>query len=162
MKKIVSLLVICLLSVSLLIGCSIPTQKNTAMQKREASQAEFLQNVNTDATTREDRKEIADPVSRDGMQVEKKAATDIAAASGIANAHRTLCNTCGDDDCDDGIYCDDADERKENLRDTENRKKGTPCEVCGEYDCGNGGFCDVHRDDHKGDHHGRHGRHHKE
>lgn len=53
-----------------------------------------------------------------------------------------LCPICGDDDCDDGKYCDDADEKAENLREAENRKKGTPCPVCGDYDCDDGRYCD--------------------
>ena len=53
-----------------------------------------------------------------------------------------LCPVCGDDDCDDGAYCDDADERAENLREAENRKNGTPCKTCGDYDCDDGAYCD--------------------
>ena len=53
-----------------------------------------------------------------------------------------LCPVCGDDDCDDGIYCDDADEREENLREEENRKNGVTCPVCGDHDCDDGEYCD--------------------
>ena len=78
----------------------------------------------------------------------------------------TLCEICGDDDCNDGKYCDDADDLAENLREAENRKNGTPCEVCGEYDCDDGKYCDDRWDDDHDhdddDHHGHHGRHHKE
>lgn len=58
------------------------------------------------------------------------------------NTTPTLCPICGDDDCDDGIYCDDADEKAENLREEENRKNGVSCPVCGEYDCDDGEYCD--------------------
>ena len=79
-----------------------------------------------------------------------------------------LCQTCGDDDCDDGIYCDDAHEKQENLREAENRKNGTPCQTCGEYDCDDGAYCDDwddhddrdDRDDHDDHDDHRHGRHH--
>ena len=53
-----------------------------------------------------------------------------------------LCQICGDDDCDDGAYCDDGDELAENLQEAENRKNGTPCKICGEYDCDDGAYCD--------------------
>ena len=54
----------------------------------------------------------------------------------------TLCPICGDDDCDDGKYCDDADELEENLREQENREKGIRCSICGDYDCDDGEYCD--------------------
>ena len=54
----------------------------------------------------------------------------------------TLCPVCGDDDCDDGEYCDDADELAENLREQENKKNGVRCEICGDYDCDDGKYCD--------------------
>ena len=53
-----------------------------------------------------------------------------------------LCPVCADDDCDDGKYCDDADEKAENLREAENRKNGVRCSVCGDYDCDDGKYCD--------------------
>lgn len=53
-----------------------------------------------------------------------------------------LCPICADDDCDEGAYCDDADDKTENLREYENRKNGTPCQICGDYDCDDGDFCD--------------------
>lgn len=53
-----------------------------------------------------------------------------------------LCPICADDDCDDGNYCDDADEKAENLREYENRKNGVHCPVCGDYDCDDGAQCD--------------------
>ena len=53
-----------------------------------------------------------------------------------------LCPTCGDDDCDDGEFCDDADELAENLREQENREKGIRCSICGDYDCDDGEYCD--------------------
>jgi hypothetical protein len=70
-----------------------------------------------------------------------------------------LCPVCADDDCDDGKYCDDWDDKAENLREQENRKNNTPCTVCGEYDCDDGKYCDdwderYERDDDR--HHGRH------
>ena len=167
MKKIVSLLVICLLSVSLLIGCSIPSQKNTAMQKWEVSQGELLQNVNTDATAREERKETMDPGHPKELQTEGRTVGDAAVVSEMANLPATLCETCGDDDCDDGIYCDDADELAENLWEAEQEKKGTPCKICGQRDCDDSPYCDDYWDDEDCDddddhHHGRHGRHHKD
>ena len=54
----------------------------------------------------------------------------------------TLCPVCGDDDCDDGKYCDDADELEENLREAENKKNGVRCEICGDDDCDDGIYCD--------------------
>lgn len=53
-----------------------------------------------------------------------------------------LCPVCADDDCNDGKYCDDADDKAENLREYENRKNGTPCAICGDYDCDDGKYCD--------------------
>ena len=53
-----------------------------------------------------------------------------------------LCPTCGDDDCDDGEFCDDADELAENLREQETREKGIRCSSCGDYDCDDGEYCD--------------------
>ena len=52
------------------------------------------------------------------------------------------CPVCYDDDCDDGKYCDDWDDRAENEREAERRKNGTPCTVCGDYDCDDGSYCD--------------------
>ena len=74
------------------------------------------------------------------------------------------CPICYDDDCDDGKYCDDYDDREENLREAERRKNGTPCAVCGDYDCDDGKYCDdwddrYEKDDDDDDDH-RHGRHH--
>ena len=54
----------------------------------------------------------------------------------------TRCPVCYDDYCDDGAYCDDWDDRAENLREAENRKNGTSCPVCGDYDCDDGAYCD--------------------
>ena len=71
-----------------------------------------------------------------------------------------LCPTCGDDDCDDGEYCDDADELQENLREEQPKStepkptepkptepkptKPTPtlCPICGDDDCDDGENCD--------------------
>ena len=66
----------------------------------------------------------------------------------------TRCPVCYDDDCDDGIYCDDAHEKAENLREQENRQNGIRCSVCGDYDCDDGAYCDDW-DDRYDDHHGR-------
>lgn len=63
-----------------------------------------------------------------------------------------LCPVCADDDCDDGKFCDDADEKAENLREAENRKNGVRCSVCGDYDCDDGKYCDDWDDRHD-DHH---------
>ena len=52
------------------------------------------------------------------------------------------CSVCGDYDCDDGAYCDDWDEKAENLREQENIRSNTTCEVCGDYDCDDGAYCD--------------------
>lgn len=54
----------------------------------------------------------------------------------------TLCPVCGDFDCDDGKYCDDADEKAENLQKLENLKNGVGCPTCGELDCDDGKYCD--------------------
>ena len=67
----------------------------------------------------------------------------------------TQCSICGDFDCDDGAFCDDWDEKAENLREQENIRNDPPCNICGEYDCDDGAFCDdwddrrEHNDDHK-------------
>ena len=53
-----------------------------------------------------------------------------------------LCPTCGDNDCHDGQFCDDADELEENLREQENREKGIRCPICGDHDCDDGEYCD--------------------
>ena len=68
--------------------------------------------------------------------------TPAAPTTPAAKPEVTLCPVCGDDDCDDGIYCDDADEKAENEREQENRKNGTPCPVCADYDCDDGIYCD--------------------
>ena len=54
----------------------------------------------------------------------------------------TVCPVCYDDDCDDGKYCDDWDDRAENAREAENRENGVRCQVCGDYDCDDGKYCD--------------------
>lgn len=82
---------------------------------------------------------------------DEKPVQETAPASTTAPAV-TVCPVCADDDCDDGIYCDDADEREENLREAENRKNGVTCPVCGDYDCDDGKFCDDW-DDRYDDHH---------
>ena len=61
-----------------------------------------------------------------------------------------LCPTCGDDDCDDGEYCDDADELQENLREEQpkptepkpTKPAPTLCPICGDDDCDDGEYCD--------------------
>ena len=71
-----------------------------------------------------------------------------------------LCPSCGDDDCDDGEYCEDADELQENLREEQPKPtepkptepkptepkptKPTPtlCPICGDDDCDDGENCD--------------------
>ena len=66
-----------------------------------------------------------------------------------------LCPTCGDDDCDDGEYCDDADELQENLREEQpkptepkptepkpTKPAPTLCPICGDDDCDDGENCD--------------------
>jgi len=70
-----------------------------------------------------------------------------------ATVGRSLCPVCYDDDCDDGKYCDDYDDRAENEREAERRKNGTPCPVCYEYDCDDGKYCDDWDDRHDRDHH---------
>ena len=89
-------------------------------------------------------------------KVPQTSATEPAAPKATTPAV-TLCPICGDDDCDDGKYCDDADELAENLREAENRKKGITCPVCGDYDCDDGKFCDDwddrYDDHHDDDHH---------
>lgn len=47
-----------------------------------------------------------------------------------------LCPVCADDDCDDGAYCDDWDDKAENQREAERIASGIPCDVCGDLDCG--------------------------
>lgn len=71
------------------------------------------------------------------------AATEAAGGTTSAStAPAGLCPVCADDDCDDGKYCDDADEKAENLREQENKKNGKACPVCGDYDCDDGDRCD--------------------
>jgi len=79
--------------------------------------------------------------------VQSSTATDNAVkssapAQATPATNKNLCPVCADDDCDDGKYCDDADEKAENLREEENRKKGVSCEICGDYDCDDGKYCD--------------------
>ena len=87
------------------------------------------------------------------------AATAAAPKATGSSVPAKLCPICADDDCNDGKYCDDWDDKAENLREQENRKNNTPCPVCGEYDCDDGKYCDdwderYERDDDR--HHGRH------
>lgn len=53
-----------------------------------------------------------------------------------------LCPICADDDCNDGIYCDDAHEKAENLREYERLMSGDVCSVCADPDCDDGIYCD--------------------
>lgn len=53
-----------------------------------------------------------------------------------------LCPVCADDDCDDGVYCDDAHEKRENLAEHHRRISGNVCSVCGDPDCDDGAYCD--------------------
>ena len=69
------------------------------------------------------------------------AATEPAPAK-PATGGNSRCPVCYDDDCDDGKYCDDYDDRKENEREAERRKNGTPCPTCSDYDCDDGKYCD--------------------
>lgn len=98
--------------------------------------------------------EAAPSVSQQTPAATKTAKTENSTASVPAG----LCPVCADDDCDDGKYCDDADEKAENLREAENRKNGVSCPVCGDYDCDDGKYCDDwddRYDDHDDDHHDR-------
>ena len=99
------------------------------------------------------------------------AETKPAATAASATVPAGLCPVCADDDCDDGKYCDDADEKAENLREYEaeqaakkataqktpakkTTKQATKCSVCGDTDCDDGKYCDDwdDRDDHDDDH----------
>ena len=53
-----------------------------------------------------------------------------------------LCPVCADDDCNDGIYCDDAHEKAENLREYERLMSGDVCPTCADPDCNDGIYCD--------------------
>ena len=53
-----------------------------------------------------------------------------------------LCPVCADDDCNDGKYCDDADDKAENLREYERLMSGEVCPVCADPDCDDGQYCD--------------------
>ena len=70
-----------------------------------------------------------------------------------APSTKAACSVCGEYDCDDGAYCDDWDEKAENLREQENIRGNTPCDVCGDYDCDDGAYCDDWDDRHDDDHH---------
>lgn len=88
------------------------------------------------------------------------AATEPVVTQPATGTGSSRCPVCYDDDCDDGKYCDDWDDRKENEREAENRKNGTPCEVCGEYDCDDGKYCDDWDERYEGDDDRHHSRHH--
>ena len=148
MKKFVCLIGALVLSGGLLIGCGVPVQKDTAAQKQVDPRVEHLQNVYTDQKLLEERKEITDPGYPKEFQTESGTVAD-AAASETPNQSVILCEICGDDDCNDGIYCDDADELAENLREAETRRNGTPCEICGDYDCDDGIYCDDAHEKHE-------------
>ena len=105
-----------------------------------------------------------EPTTPKATEPAKPKATEPAAPKATTPAVK-LCSVCGDDDCDDGKYCDDADEKAENLREQENRKNNTPCKTCGDYDCDDGAYCDdrddrYERDDDDDDDDRHHGRHH--
>ena len=53
-----------------------------------------------------------------------------------------LCPVCADDDCNDGKYCDDADDKAENLREYYRLMSGDVCPVCADPDCDDGKYCD--------------------
>ena len=78
------------------------------------------------------------------LEYEQKEQKEAAAPANpeTVNIPEGLCPICGDDDCNDGQYCDDAEDLAENLREYENRQKGIRCEICGEYDCDDGEYCD--------------------
>ena len=48
--------------------------------------------------------------------------SDKKVAMSAMSEEENLCPICGDDDCDDGEYCDDADEKAENQRENEAKK----------------------------------------
>lgn len=89
----------------------------------------------------------------DDLTVPTTAAAEPAPTETTAPASGSRCPVCYDDDCDDGKYCDDYDDRAENEREAERRKNGTPCTVCGEYDCDDGAYCDDWDDRHENRHH---------
>ena len=72
----------------------------------------------------------------------KKATTSTKKKTTTSKVPAGLCPICADDDCDDGKYCDDADEKAENLREYEANKNKKACPKCGEKDCDDGKYCD--------------------
>ena len=121
MKKRLYLLVVATMVAALLAGCMVPAQ---------AALQEGLPEETRQTETR--------PASVGGSS---RSAVSVKTA-GAEPTEKALCAVCGEYDCDDGIYCDDAHEKAENLREQENRKNGTPCQVCGDYDCDDGIYCD--------------------
>lgn len=84
---------------------------------------------------------------------EESAAEAVPAAT--QTVAENVCPVCYDDDCDDGEYCDDYDDRGENVRERERRQDAAACTVCGEYDCDNGVWCDNWDERHENGHHGK-------
>ncbi len=84
--------------------------------------------------------EPAAPATESTVPTSKPAATTSKPAVSVNTS--TLCPICGDDDCDDGAYCDDAHEKAENLRENELENDGILCPVCGDDDCDDGAYCD--------------------
>lgn len=126
-KKILSFLLVLALGIALLAGCT-----------------------SASATTQEPSETVVTaPVQNTTRQPASVLPTELAAPA----ATPVLCEVCGDYGCDDGAFCDDWDEKWENLKEQENIRINTPCEVCGDYDCDDGVFCDDWDDRYEHHHH---------
>jgi len=139
-KKWIALTLTLALCATLFLGCTLPQsgsleQGSTPMQS--AGNTRYAQTqAPTDAPTYNAQLQTA----------ENAAPTDSISvgASGVT-IPAGLCPICGDDDCDDGVYCDDAHELQENLREHD----GILCTICGDDDCDDGIFCDDAHKHHK-------------
>ena len=143
------------LTAALLLGCAPTTLTNAPLQNAASHSLRNLQSLDSDSQL-SSAVHAAQPAAEQlpiGKQSDTPTATEIPVVA-------TNCNICGEYDCDDGIYCDDWDEKQENLHEQENIRNHTPCDICGEYDCDDGIYCDDW-DDRYDDHHStKHHRHH--
>ena len=125
----------------------------------EAMAAHVEKTVETKSWVGETEYEYSEPIAPPAQQSDVPAVTPNEAAKPAAPSPSAstvpagLCPICGDDDCDDGQYCDDADEKAENLREYEAQQKAKEenvptsvpaglCPICGDDDCDDGQYCD--------------------
>ncbi len=84
----------------------------------------------------------ATPKATETTPAPKAAETTAAKKETASEIPAGLCPVCADDDCNDGIYCDDGHEKAENLKEYERLMRGDVCPTCADPDCDDGKYCD--------------------